>query len=90
MISIHFSFYTKNHALLIETTVESEYVPRIGEMINMNSSKEIFNFELEDYDFIIYDVFHELIDSKLVANVECHQHCNPDLRRILLEEHGWA
>ena len=68
---------------------ESEYVPRIGERLNVYSSKDLFNFKLNDYDFTIFDVFHEIIDGKFIANVECHQHYSPDIRKLLLEEFGW-
>ncbi len=85
---IQIRLHKKNYAVIREDEIESEYVPRVGEILELYDYCQAFDPSLEITDFFIYEVKHKTIGKKLIPVIDCRQWLEGD-RRTELKNLGW-
>ena len=75
--------FTKDHVRIAGLSVESDHVPRVGEIIDVSNLAPP-----KPASFFVFDVDWIAKNRKLVPRVHCRQWHEGD-RRIELEQHGW-
>lgn len=83
---IRIEFWTKNGALLKDIETESQYVPRVGELIDGGLLLEIPEGEVQN--FFVTKVVYVITKRKIMPVVTCKQWLQGS-RQQELESRGW-
>jgi len=83
---IRIEFWTKNWALLKDIEIESQYVPKVGELIDGGLLLEIP--EGEPQNFFVTKVIYVIDKKKIMPVVTCRQWLQGS-RQQELELRGW-
>ena len=78
------NIYTKNMALKKELEIETNIVPRVGEILFFKTGDFV-----GDQSHIVHDVTYFVNDQKIESVVSCHEADPRVHRKLILEEHGW-
>ena len=83
---IRIEFYTKNCALLKSIEIESQYVPKVGEIIDGGLLLELPEDEVQI--FFVTKVIHVINKEKIFPVITCKQWLQGS-RQEELESRGW-
>jgi hypothetical protein len=83
---IRVEFYLKNWALLKTVEIESQYVPKAGELIDASLFLELPEDEIQN--FFVTKVIYVINKEKMFPVVTCKQWCHGS-RQDELRERGW-
>jgi len=83
---IRIEFYTKNWALLKSIEIESQYVPKAGELIDGGPLLEMPEDEV--HNFFVTKVIYETTKTGIIPVVTCRQWLQGS-RQEELESRGW-
>ena len=93
---IKLKLYAKNNVFIKEITLESSYIPRIGEIINLNDNPNFSDDDKEPLNFFVCDVFYTTENNVLTPELHCIQWFGEndkdggkDRRLSFLKEFGW-
>lgn len=83
---IRIEFWTKNWALIKDIEIESEYVPKVGELIDAGLLLDIPEGEVQN--FFVTKVIYVINKEKMFPVVTCKQWLQGS-RQEELESRGW-
>ena len=76
-------FSAKNNAMKNEIEIETNHIPRVGEIIYFKGK-----FDDDKVSHLVLDVSYEIDNQSLTPVVICLE-ASPDDRSIRLQENGW-
>jgi hypothetical protein len=83
---IRIEFFLKNWALLKTVEIESQYVPKVGELIDGSGLLKLPEDEIQN--FFVTKVIYEITKKEIIPVVTCRQWCHGS-REDELKERGW-
>jgi|GEM_PF-3259032 len=83
---IRIEFYTKNWVLFKDIEIESQYVPKVGELIDGGLLLDLPEDEVQN--FFVTKVIYVINKEKMFPVITCRQWLNGS-RQEELESRGW-
>ncbi len=76
-------FFSKKFAETGKTTINSNIVPRVGEVIHINHPHS------EYVELMVFDVSYAIKDDEITPIVKCHYSGDSERRLEIRKAHGW-
>ena len=83
---IRIDFFTKNWSLIKSVEIESQYIPKVGELIDAGILLELPKDEV--HNFFVSKVIYEIDKKKIIPIITCFQWLQGH-RQMELEMRGW-